>query len=99
MCSLSAPFMCELQYGTTPSLEFGESPRPRSPMIVLYGTPAVIGIVFIALRKRLFGERESTLLDRRIGFSSASSIRVRRSISRLAFLLWGGSRKIMVWRD
>jgi hypothetical protein len=27
MCSLSAPFICELQYGTTPSLEFGESPR------------------------------------------------------------------------
>ena len=84
MSSLSAPFMCELQYGTTPSLEFGESPRPRSPMIVLYGTPGVIGIEFIALRKRLFGERESTLLDRRIGFSSAFSIRVRRSISWLA---------------
>jgi hypothetical protein len=28
-------------------------------MIVLYGTPGVIGIVFIALTKRLFGERES----------------------------------------
>jgi hypothetical protein len=81
MRSLSEPFRCELQYGTTPSLEFGESPRPRSPMIVLYGTPDVIGIVFIALRKRLFGERESTLLDRRIGFSSDLSIRVRRNIS------------------
>jgi len=56
----------------------------RSPMIVLYRTPGVIGIVFIALRKRLFGERESTLLDRRIGFSSAYSILVRRSISLLA---------------
>jgi len=63
--------MCELQYGTTPSLEFGESPRPRSPMMVLYRTSGVIGIVFIASRKRLFGERDSTLLDRRIGFSSA----------------------------
>src|SRR6516162_6935665 len=82
MCSLSAPFICELQYGTTPSLEFGESPRPRSPMIVLYGTPGAIGIVFIALRKRLFGERESTLFDRRIGFSSAFSIRVMRSRNR-----------------
>ena len=49
MRSLSEPFMCELQYGTTPSLEFGESPRPRSPMIVLYGTSDVIGIAFIAI--------------------------------------------------
>jgi hypothetical protein len=37
-----------------------------------------MGIVFIALRKRLLGERESTLLDRHIGFSSAFSIAVRR---------------------
>src|SRR6202007_1403504 len=95
MCSLCAPFRCELQYGTTPSLEFGESPRPRSPMIVLYGTPGVIGTMFIALRKRLFGERESTLLDRRIGFSSACSIAVRRSISWLARLLRVASRIIM----
>jgi hypothetical protein len=43
--------MCELQYGTAPSLELGESPRPRSPMIVLYGTPGFMGIVFIALSR------------------------------------------------
>ena len=29
-----APSICELQYGTTPSLEFGASPLPRSPMMV-----------------------------------------------------------------
>ena len=28
-----APSKCELQYGTTPSVLFGESPFPRSPMI------------------------------------------------------------------
>src|SRR6201998_4023986 len=98
MYSLSASFMCELQYGTTPSLEFGESPRPRSPIIVLYRTLGVIGIVFIALRKRLFGERESTLLERRIGFSSAFSIRVTRSIFWLGRLLRVTSRIIMAAR-
>src|SRR5271165_1338046 len=29
-----APSICELQYGTTPSLELGASPLPRSPMMV-----------------------------------------------------------------
>jgi len=29
-----APSKCELQYGTTPSVLFGESPRPRSPRMV-----------------------------------------------------------------
>src|SRR5689334_6484847 len=28
-----APSKCELQYGTTPSVQFGQSPFPRSPMI------------------------------------------------------------------
>jgi hypothetical protein len=51
----------QTQYGTTPTLEFGESRRPRSPMIVLYRTPGVIGIVSIALITRFLGERESTL--------------------------------------
>jgi hypothetical protein len=34
MCSDVAPPRCELQYGTTPSEEFGASPLPRSPMMV-----------------------------------------------------------------
>src|SRR5215831_20626139 len=34
MCSDVAPSKCELQYGTTPSEEFGASPLPRSPMMV-----------------------------------------------------------------
>ena len=92
MCSLSAPSMCELQYGTMPSLELGESPRPRSPMMVSYGTPGVIGMVLIAFTNRLFGESVSTLLARRFGFSSSSRMPVTRSISSLASLVSVGSR-------
>src|SRR5205807_9927760 len=61
-------------------------------MIVSYGTPAVIGMVFIALRKRLFGERLSTLFARLLGFSSSSLMLVTLSISWLAWLLTADSR-------
>src|SRR6267378_832859 len=61
-------------------------------MIVWYGTPGVIGIVFSAFRKRLFGDRLSTLLARRFGFSSSSlMLLVTFSISWLASLLSFGS--------
>src|SRR5438309_9926304 len=49
-------------------------------------------MVFIALRKRLFGERLSTLFARLLGFSSSSLMLVTLSISWLAWLLTADSR-------
>lgn len=61
-----APARFELQYGTTPSLLLGASPRPRSPSMVWNGIPAVVGSLVISFTKRLLGESVSMLVGMRL---------------------------------